>query len=116
MMRSKIKSLLGGLLVALAMVFAAPAMADSLDQARAAGIVGERPDGLLGLVDPNAPASVKSLVQSINAQRLLKYQDLAKKQNVPVEQVGAIAGEKTISERVKPGWYYMDSSGNWVQK
>jgi uncharacterized protein YdbL (DUF1318 family) len=112
----KIKSLLGGLLMALTMVFAAPAMADALDDARAAGLVGERPDGLLGLVNPNAPANVKSLVQAINAKRLQKYQELAKKQNVPAEQVGAIAGEKAISEKLQPGWFYMDDSGNWVQR
>ena len=112
----KIKSLLGGLLMVMAMVFAAPAMADALDEARAAGLVGERPDGLLGLVDPNAPAKVKSLVQSINAQRLQRYQETAAQEGVPAEQVGAIAGEKIINGRVKPGWYYMDSSGNWVKK
>ncbi len=112
----KIKSLLGSLLMALAMVFAAPAMADSLDDARAAGLVGERPDGLLGLVNPNAPTSVKSLVQSINAQRLQKYQQIAGEKGVPAEQVGAIVGEKTISERLKPGWYYMNASGQWVRK
>ena len=33
----KIKSLLSGLLLALAMVFSAPAMADALDDARASG-------------------------------------------------------------------------------
>jgi uncharacterized protein len=30
--------------------------------------------------------------------------------------VGALAAEKTISQRLKPGMYYMNSSGQWVQK
>lgn len=111
----KIKSLLGGLLMALAMVFAAPAMADALDDARAAGQIGERPDGFVAPVNPGAPANIQSLVQSVNAQRLEKYQQISNEKGVPVEQVGAITGEKIIG-RLKPGWYYMDASGNWVQK
>ena len=111
----KIKSLLSGLLLALAMVFSAPAMADALDDARAAGLVGERPDGLVAPVDPNAPANIQSLVQSVNAQRMEKYQQISAQKGVPVEQVGAITAEKIIA-KLKPGWYYMDSSGSWVQK
>jgi uncharacterized protein YdbL (DUF1318 family) len=111
----KIKSLLSGLLLALAMVFSAPAMADALDDARAAGLVGERPDGLMAPVSASAPANVLSLVQSVNAQRLEKYQQIANQKGVPVEQIGAIAGEKIIG-KLKSGYKYMDSSGNWVTK
>jgi uncharacterized protein YdbL (DUF1318 family) len=111
----KIKSLLSGLLLALAMVFSAPAMADALDDARAAGLVGERPDGLVAPVSSNAPANVLSLVQSVNAQRMEKYQQISAQKGVPVEQVGAIAGEKIIA-KLKAGYKYMDSSGNWVTK
>ena len=111
----KIKSLVGGLLMALAMMSAVPAMADALDDARAAGLVGERPDGLVAAVSPNVPANIQSLVQSVNAKRLEKYQQISVEKGVPPEQVGAITGEKIIS-KLKPGWYYMDASGNWVQK
>ena len=111
----KIKSLLSGLLLALAMVFSAPAMADALDDARAAGVVGERPDGLVAPVSANAPANVLSLVQSVNAKRMEKYQQIANQKGVPVEQIGAIAGEKIIG-KLKAGFYYMDSSGTWVTK
>jgi len=111
----KIKSLLSGLLLALAMVFSVPAMADALDDARAAGLVGERPDGLVAAVSPSAPSNIQSLVQSVNAQRMEKYQQISAQKGVPVEQVGAIAGEKIIS-KLKAGLYYMDSSGSWVKK
>jgi uncharacterized protein YdbL (DUF1318 family) len=111
----KIKSFLSGLLLALAMVFSAPAMADALDDARAAGLVGERPDGLVAPVSASAPANVLSLVQSVNAQRMEKYQQIANQKGVPVEQIGAIAGEKIIG-KLKSGYKYMDSSGNWVTK
>ena len=42
---------------------AAPVLAADLDGAKAAGQVGERVDGYLGLVDANAPADVKALVE-----------------------------------------------------
>ncbi len=114
-MSFKIKSLLSALLAVLMLAFAAPAFADALDDARAAGQIGERPDGLVGAVSPGAPASIKSLVQATNAKRLEKYQQIGNQKGVPPEQVGAIAGEKIIS-KLKPGYFYMDSSGSWVKK
>ena len=61
------------------------------------------------------PSPQLSLVQSVNAQRMEKYQQIANQKGVPVEQIGAIAGEKIIG-KLKPGYKYMDSSGNWVTK
>jgi uncharacterized protein len=114
-MSFKIKSLLSTLLAVLMLAFAAPAFADALDDARAAGQIGERPDGLVGAVNPGAPANINSLVQATNAKRLQKYQQIGAEKGVPPEQVGAIAGEKIISN-LKSGWYYMNASGSWVQK
>ena len=112
-MSFKIKSLLSTLLAVLMLVFAAPAFADGLDDARAAGQIGERPDGLVGAVNAGAPANINSLVQATNAKRMEKYQQISTQKGVPVEQVGAIAGEKIIS-KLKSGYKYMDLSGNWV--
>lgn len=118
-MSLKIKSLLSPalavMLAVLMLAIAAPAFADALDDARAAGLIGERPDGLVGAVNPNAPANIQSLVQSTNAKRLAKYQQIGNEKGVPPEQVGALAAEKIIGN-LKPGWYYMDASGNWVQR
>ena len=44
-----------------------------------------------------------------------KYQQIANEKGVPADQIGAITAEKIIA-KLKPGWYYMDSSGNWVRK
>ena len=84
-------------------------------RARAAGIVGERPDGFVAPVSGNAPANIRSLIQSVNSQRLQKYQQIANEKGVPVEQVAALTAEKIIA-KLKPGWYYMNSSGQWVTK
>jgi uncharacterized protein YdbL (DUF1318 family) len=105
-------------LAVLALVVMLPiaAHADSLDSARAAGLVGERPDGYVDYVTPNPTPDIQKLVADINAQRRKVYEQLAGQKGVPVEEVGALAAEKTISQKLQPGMYYMNSAGQWVQK
>jgi uncharacterized protein YdbL (DUF1318 family) len=104
------------LVSALALVLAvAPALAGSLDDAKAAGQVGERLDGYLGLVDASAPGDVKALVESVNAGRRQKYAEIAAKQSTTTKDVAALAGAKLI-ERTQPGHYVMDASGSWKRK
>lgn len=93
-----------------------PARADALDDARAAGQIGERADGYVALVDNGAPANVKSLVNDVNAKRRTAYQKIAGEKGVPTEQIGAITAEKIIREILQPGMYYMDATGSWKQK
>jgi uncharacterized protein YdbL (DUF1318 family) len=94
----------------------AVAHADPLDDARAAGLLGERPDGYVDAVAPNPSPDIVSLKEQINAQRRKIYQQLAGEKGVPAEEVAALAAEKTISQKLKPGMYYMNASGQWVQK
>jgi uncharacterized protein YdbL (DUF1318 family) len=93
----------------------APAQAGPLEDAKAAGLVGERIDGYLGVVDSGAPGNVKSLVNQINAEREAKYAEIAKKQGAPVAAVAQIAGTKLI-ERAGKGEYVMGADGSWHQK
>lgn len=101
--------------LAAAILLAAPAWAETLDGARAKGLVGERPDGYVGAVVTPTP-DIQTLIANINAQRRAKYEGIAKQKGVPVEQIGALTAEKVIRENLQPGWYYMDSSGNWIKK
>ena len=94
---------------------ATPAFAAALDSAKSAGYVGERPDGYLGLVDPGAPASVRQLVDDINAKRRAHYANIAKKTGSNVRAVGLLAGEKLIAN-APPGTFYMNSAGRWQRK
>ena len=96
-------------------LLAAPGLAASLDQAKAVGQVGERIDGYLGVVDANAPADVRALVDQINAERQAKYQEIADKQKAPVAAVAQIAGKKLI-ERTPKGEYVLDADGQWRKK
>jgi uncharacterized protein YdbL (DUF1318 family) len=100
---------------ALLLVFgaAAPAAALDLDQARAAGQVGERPDGLVGAVSPDANAEVRGLVETINRARLDAYRALAQKEGTPLEAVQAVAGERQTQAATRNGWYVMDAGGRW---
>jgi uncharacterized protein len=92
-----------------------PALAGPLDDAKAAGLVGERIDGYLGIVDSGAPAEVRRLVEQINAERQAKYAEIAKQQGAPVQAVAQIAGEKLV-QRAGGGEYVMGADGQWRQK
>ena len=96
-------------------LLAAPARAASLDQAKEAGQVGERIDGYVGVVDANAPADVRAMVDQINGERKTKYQEIADKQKAPLAAVAQIAGKKLI-ERTPAGQYVLGADGQWRKK
>ncbi len=93
---------------------AMPAIAADLAQAKAAGQVGELMNGLLGLVDPNAPDDVKAMVNSINAQRQAEYTRIASKNGVPPDEVARLTAQKVIRQAA-PGQYVQTQSG-WQRR
>ena len=101
--------------IAFLLLGATAAGAATLDGAKAAGQVGEAPDGYVHLVDSSAPADVKALVKEINTKRKAKYASIAKKRNAPIEAVAVQAGAKLI-ERTPAGQYVMDDRSNWKKK
>lgn len=90
-----------------------PALAQSLDQARAAGLVGEMPNGYVGIVQDDA--RVRALVDRINAQRRQQYQEVAASTGAPLAAVEQRAGQQLIS-RLPQGHYYMTASGGWARR
>ena len=110
--RGLIASLVVGLAVASSPI---QTLAAPIDYAKAAGWVGERPDGFVGLVRGDAPAAVRSLVDQINAQRRARYTDIAGRNSTSPGQVGALAGQKLISA-TPPGPYVMTKGGQGVTK
>ena len=94
---------------------AMPAAAIELDAARAQGLVGERPDGLVGAVAANPAADVSALVQTITAARLAEYKSIAQKNGTPLDAVQAIAGEKQIQRARENKWFAMDATGKWMK-
>ena len=99
---------------ALALVAPPPARAQSLDQLRASGTVGERYDGYAAIRGDATPA-VRALVERVNAERRRIYQSRAAEQKVPADQVGRVYA-KTIWQNSPSGTWFLDADGKWVRK
>lgn len=93
---------------------AALAQAD-LASAKAQGLVGERPDGLVAIVTDSPSPEVRSLVSDVNAERMSEYRQIANDTNAPLEAVQARAGSQII-QRLPAGQYFMDAAGRWRRK
>ena len=91
-----------------------PTAADELDDAKAAGQVGETPRGYIAPVGETTPA-ISALVDRINTARRARYQEIAEGTGSTLEQVEVVAGARVI-ERAPPGTFVMDASGQWLRK
>jgi uncharacterized protein YdbL (DUF1318 family) len=89
------------------------AYAFDLDQARVQQQVGEAANGMLVAL-PGSSGDVRANVQAINAERMEKYEAIAKKRGISVAQVQAIVHKKIIA-KLPIGSLYQNN-GNWVQK
>lgn len=102
--------------LATALGTAAPAGAQdagALAAAKQAGAIGERPDGLVGIVD-GAPAGTADLVERVNAERMARYRQIAQKNGTSVEAVQAVAGRELIGRT--PAGQFVFSGGGWTRK
>ena len=86
-----------------------------IEQAQRDGLVGERVDGYLGLVDQSADESIKRRVNEVNAQRRTVYDQLARREGVPDQTVARLTGEKQIA-RSPSGSFVMREDGVWTRK
>lgn len=103
------------LLVAL-VAFVPMALAQqALVDAKAQGDVGERPDGLVAMVETTSNPAIEDLVQSVNLQRLEEYKKIASETDAPLAAVQARAGRQIIQSLPK-GQYFMDAAGRWRKK
>lgn len=98
---------------------ALPAAAMNLPEAMAAltgakqqGLLGEQPDGYLGVV--NNEGNAAAIARLINEARRAEYQRMAKENKLNIKDVEALAGQKAI-ERTPPGHYIL-SPGGWQKK
>jgi uncharacterized protein len=100
-------------LLLVALLFSAPAAAQTpaVNAARAAGQVGERYDGYLGIAAP-VSGQVRSQVATINIQRRSLYNNLAASRGVSPSDVGITAGCQLLA-RVTVGQAYLLNDGTW---
>lgn len=104
------------LLVVACMLLLVPiSFALTLQEAKSEGLVGEQRNGYVGLVVESAPAEVLALARDINNQRRELYKQIARQNNISVEQVAALAFEKAV-EATPAGQYLQEVSGSWVKK
>jgi uncharacterized protein YdbL (DUF1318 family) len=91
-----------------------PALAGSLDEAKAAGLVGETPTGYLAAVEANPAPDIVALVNEVNAKREAAYAQIAADTASSVDQVAAVTAEK-LYQQAAPGEFLL-VDGQWVRK
>lgn len=91
------------------------AFAQTLDEAKSAGLIGEKSDGYIGLVQSSAPAAVVRLVEDVNRQRRERYEQIARENGITVDQVAKLAYARAV-EATRSGHIVEDASGRWVRK
>jgi uncharacterized protein len=91
------------------------ALALTLDEAKAQGLVGEKVDGYVAAVAASPAADVQALITATNEGRRKVYEDLAKRNNITVEAVGVVSGGK-LRANAASGEYVQNSAGQWERK
>ncbi len=114
-----IRVLAAAALTAATLALAVPAMAQdaSLNQARAAGLIGEQADGYLGYV-PGASisADLRGRVEQNNIQRRQLYTRRAAERSVSVNEMAAAVACEVFERRIAVGERYRDANGQWRQR
>ncbi len=82
--------------------------------ARAAGQIGEQPDGYLGFATPPTPA-IRALVEDINIKRKAAYTERAQATGSTVQQFAFTSGCNLIAN-TKPGEKYQAPDGRWITR
>jgi uncharacterized protein len=82
--------------------------------ARAAGVIGEQPDGYLGFVSTPTP-EIRRMVEDLNIRRRAAYTERAAAANATVEQFAFTSGCNLIAQTVA-GEKYMSPDGRWLTR
>ncbi len=98
---------------ALSFLMSLSAFALDLNQAKSQGLIGEQINGYIGQVKESTEA--KALAEEINKKRKKAYIDLAKKNNLKLQDVEILAGKKLI-KKAASGEFVQSETGNWVKK
>ncbi len=88
-----------------------PALAQSLDQLRASGAVGERFDGYAQALKSGAAGTVKK----VNAKRRQIYAERAAAEGVSADQIGRVYA-KQIFAKAPRGTKFLQRNGAWITK
>src|SRR5262245_7073029 len=100
------------LFVALLTLATAARADERLDELRKAGAIGE---GFAAVRATGADATLKSLVDQVNAKRKEIYDGQAKKQSAPPLEVGKVYAQE-IAAKAPTGTWFLGEDGKWTQK
>lgn len=92
---------------------ASAAFAMDLDQARSAGLVGEKMDGYVAAIQ-NTP-DIGVLVADINAKRQQEYARISREKGQPIDVVSKLAAGQIIT-RLPAGASYQMPDGTWRKR
>ncbi len=93
-----------------ATLFALPAAALELSDARKQGVIGEKTDGYVAAI--KASGDVNKLVSEVNAKRKAEYTRISKENGQPVDVVAKLAAPQIISG-LPAGSLYQANDGTW---
>ena len=89
-------------------LLATPALALDLATARSQGLVGEKTDGYIKALKPEA----SGVASEVNSKRKAEYARISKENGQPVDVVAKLAAEQIING-LPSGAMYQDAAGNW---
>lgn len=107
------RALIGAAMLGVAIAGAAQAQGrdPAYAAARAAGQVGEKMDGYLGIIGSATP-ELRAVVDDLNIKRKAVYAQKAQAQNATVEEYAFTSGCLLISQ-TRPGEKYQAPGGGW---
>lgn len=98
----------------LSLLLSAQALALDIGTLKDQGIVGEMSTGYVGIVVSNPSPQIRSFVQDINDKRRTIYAQEARKANITLAEVEAIAAKRNL-EKTQRG-HYINLNGAWRKK
>lgn len=103
-------ALAGGVLLAVAGM-SGTALAQDYNAAKAAGLIGEKPDGYVGIVGSATP-DLRRMVDDTNIKRKAVYAEKAKAERATVEEYAFTSGCLLIA-KTQAGMKYQAPGGAW---
>ena len=97
----------------LTVITALPAFALDLQQARAAGSIGETTKGYVAVI--KSSPDVEELVASVNAKRKQEYARISQANGQSVDVVAKVAAEQIINN-LEAGNLYQAADGSWKKR
>jgi uncharacterized protein YdbL (DUF1318 family) len=90
---------------------APPVLAQSLDELRASGAVGERYDGYAQALQ----SSAAGVVEQVNAKRRQIYAQRASQEGTSADQIGRVYARQILAKAPR-GTKFLQEDGSWITK